>query len=171
MPPEDLLKPRAFFHDLREREQNLFGPIRVSVIVVLLGNLIPVMFYEFPNKAVWFVRQVSLGLVAVVVLVALVRLIAGFGPKVRAPEIVGYSLTPILYGLLVFGTLGFFVPFLGVLAMVVALCMSLYFVWVGVDEFVGRAQAWRVALIVPVLALVVLYVFGALTGGYTTVVR
>lgn len=164
MPPEDLLKPRAFFQNLRAREPNLFGPIRVSVIVVLLGNLIPVMFYDFPNKGAWFVRQVSLGLVAVVVLMALVRLIAGFGANVRAPEIVGYSLTPVLYALLVFGTLGFFVPLLGPLVMLVALGMSLYFVWVGLDELVGRAQAWRVVLTVPVLALAVLYAFGALTG-------
>jgi Yip1 domain len=164
MPPEDLLKPRAFFHDLRDRERNLFGPIRVSVIVVLLGNLIPVLFYEFQNKGAWFVRQVSLGLVAVIVLMALVRLIAGFGANVRAPEIVGYSLTPVLYALLVFGTLGFFVPVLGPLVMLVALGMSLYFVWVGVDELVGRAQAWRVVLIVPVLAVIVLYAFGALMG-------
>jgi hypothetical protein len=164
MPPEDLLKPRAFFRDLRDREPNLFGPIRVSVIVVLLGNLIPVMFYEFENKGAWFVRQVSLGLVAVVVLMALVRLIAGFATSNRAPEIVGYSLTPVLYALLVFGTLGFFIPLLGPLVMLVALGMSLYFVWVGVDELIGRAQAWRVVLTVPVLALVVLYAFGALTG-------
>ena len=164
MPPEDLLKPRAFFRDLRDREQNLFGPIRVSVIVVLLGCLIPVMFYDFQDKGAWFVRQVSLGLVSVIVLVALVRLVAGFSNDVRAPEIVGYSLTPVLYGLLIFGTLGFFVPILGPLVMLVALGMSLYFVWVGVDELVGRAQAWRVVLAVPILALVVLYAFGALLG-------
>lgn len=164
MPPEDLLKPRAFFKDLRDREQNLFGPIRVSVIVVLLGCLIPVMFYDFQNKTAWFVRQASLGLVAVIVLMALVRLVAGFGTNVRAPEIVGYSLTPILYALLVFGTLGFFVPLLGPVVMLIALGMSLYFIWVGVDELVGRTQAWRVVVAVPILAVIVLYAFGALMG-------
>ncbi len=164
MPPEDLLKPRAFFHDLRDRDPNLFGPIRVSVIVVLLANLIFVMFFDFQNKGAWFVRQVSLGLVGVIVVIALVRIIAGFAVAHRAPEIVGYSLTPVLYGLLVFGTLGFFVPFLGQIVMLVALGMSLYFVWIGVDELIGRAQAWRVVLIAPVLTVVVLYALGALSG-------
>jgi Yip1 domain len=161
MPPEDLLKPRAFFHDLRDRDPNLFGPIRVSVIVVLLANLIPVMFFEFQDKGVWFVRQVALGLIGVIVLIALVRIIAGMAASNRAPEIVGYSLTPVLYGLLIFGTLGFFVPYLGTLVMLVALGMTFYFIWVGVDELIGRAQAWRVVLIViPILALFV----SALTG-------
>jgi hypothetical protein len=48
--------------------------------------------------------------------------------------------------------------------MLVALGMSFYFIWVGVDELVGRPQAWRVVLTVPILALVVLYVFSALMG-------
>jgi Yip1 domain len=164
MPPEDLLKPRVFFHDLRDREPNLFGPIRVSLIVVLLANLIPVMFFDFQNKGAWFVRQVALGLVGVIVLVALVRIISGFTVSNRAPEIVGYSLTPVLYGLLIFGTLGFFVPYLGTLVMLLALGMTVYFIWVGVDELIGRAQAWRVVLIAPVLAVIVLYAFGVLSG-------
>jgi Yip1 domain len=164
MPPEDLLKPRAFFHDLRDRDPDLFGPIRVSVIVVLLANLIFVMFFEFQNKGAWFVRQVAIGLISVIVVMALVRLIAGFTAARRAPEIVGYSLTPVLYGLLVFGTLGFFVPFLGQIVMLAALGMCVYFVWVGVDELIGRAQAWRVVLTVPILAVVVLYAFGVFSG-------
>lgn len=164
MLPQDLLNPKAFFLELKDRAPELWSPLRMALMVVLLGALILVMFYNFPGKGEWFARQVFFGLVGVVVVIALVRLVAGFGSNVRAPEVVGYSLTPMLYALIVFGTLGFFVPYLGGLAMIAGLGFAVFSLFTGVDVMVGRAQAWRVVLIVPVLAVIVLYVFGALGG-------
>lgn len=164
MSPQDLLNPRPFFADLKNRDADLWSPLRMALMVVLLGTLIPVMFYDFAGKGQWFVRQVFFGLVGLIVVIALVRLIAGLSSNVRAPEVVGYSLTPILYALLVFGTLGFFVPLVGPLVMILGLGLTIYSVFTGVDVMVGRAEAWRVVLIVPVLAVVVLSVFGALGG-------
>ena len=147
--------PRAFYAALRDGPQSLLEPLRLLLSAVLLFNFVPLLLTGRLEFGL-FARGVAVGLIYVAFLLALVRLVAWGPPPVRVPEIVGYAFAPLVFGVLISGLLLPFVPVAAQAVVLAAALLAGYYVFVGVDVTMGRAQAVRVAASLPVLAVLAL---------------
>ncbi len=150
-PIEVLRDPRAFFLELKTANRGMQIPLILLVFVVFLMALNPVLLgVRTPDM---LIADFLVNAIGCAILIGLVTLIAWRPLPIRAVEILGHGVTPLLIALAMFTPLTLAAPILGQAVFILGFLMSLYFVFVGLDVLVGREQALRVTVIAPLAAI------------------
>ena len=159
-PIEGLRHPRAFFADLREHPRGLGMPLALMALTAFLSALSIVLRGERAPEYLLF--DTVAGLVFAALAVGLITLVAWAPTPIRAPEILGYSLAPLAFALVLNAPAQLVAPALAQVVYLAGLAWTAYMLFVGLDEIVGRAQALRVMVAVPIGATAVLALLAAL---------
>lgn len=159
-PLAGLRDPRAFFADLRDHRRGLGTPLAMILATAFLSAIALVLRGERDPDFLLF--DTVAGLVFAGLAVGLITLVAWAPTPIRAPEILGYSLPPLAFALLLNAPAQRLGPAVAQAVYLLGLAWTAYMVFVGLDELVGRPQAVRVAVAIPLGAVAVLALLEAL---------
>lgn len=159
-PIQGLRYPRAFFADLREHPRGLGMPLVLMALTAFLSALSVVLRGERAPEFLLF--DTVAGLVFAGLAAGLITLVAWAPTPIRAPEILGYSLAPLAFALVLNAPAQLVAPALAQAVYLAGLVWTALMLFVGLDEIVGRTQALRVVVALPLGALAALGLLTAL---------
>ncbi len=146
---EVLSNPKGFFETLRDHPKGLLWPLSLLFLVFAVSNTVP--------AALGALSQQNL-LASLILGVIFLASLVGFGALLapRAFEIIGYSVLPLLLGMLIFlplALLGTFGQNIGAGVVLGGLALTVQRAFIGVRIFSGSSgTAWRAIIVTPIAA-------------------